>query len=177
MLEAASDSIVSVPVSSLGVALLNPPLSQGMATLRRVAAGATALGYSEWRTANMFSTATRDVLQINSVGASEQAWIDARVDLRQMVEQSDSLLIAWGVSGLTGTARRSLASQARWLATTANEFGHSMWWTVGGEARHPSRWHQYVSDKHGRANGESFAERFRSVAEQVPIRNIDLQPM
>jgi hypothetical protein len=41
--------------------------------------------------------------------------------------------------------------------------GHVDAWTVGGESRHPSRWHQYVSDKHARAGSGEFAERLKSV--------------
>jgi hypothetical protein len=40
---------------------------------------------------------------------------------------------------------------------------------LGGEPRHPSRWHQYVSDKYGRTSGGTFEERIKQVLVAVPL--------
>jgi hypothetical protein len=47
--------------------------------------------------------------------------------------------------------------------------GISNIWMVGGEPRHPSRWHQFVSDKYSRTTGGSFEERLDQVLESVPM--------
>lgn len=47
--------------------------------------------------------------------------------------------------------------------------GITAFWMVGGEPRHPSRWHQFVSDKHGRTTGGTFEERLVQVLVEVPL--------
>ncbi len=52
---------------------------------------------------------------------------------------------------------------------------HASWAGFGaddGNTRHPSRWHQYVADKHGRTSGGGQAERLAEVICRVPIREV-----
>lgn len=156
-------------VRTLGFVLLNPPSRAGHVTRRHVDAGCAALGYAKWEIANLFADATGDLDEVNAVGADPAGWIAARGDLERLVCHADSLLIGWGVGGLRGRARKLQSEQINWLASVAFDRGHRTWWTLGGEPRHPSRWHQYVSDKHGRATGDTLIDRIRSVAVELPI--------
>ena len=81
-------------------------------------------------------------------------------------------MAAWGLYGLSGPAKAHRREQLGWLAGAAQSLGHTDCWTVGGEARHPSRWHQYVSDVHGRTTEGTFAERLRQVLVKVPLSAI-----
>lgn len=96
------------------------------------------------------------------------AWTAARSDLEAAVAGAGAILAAWGVAGLRGEARRLMSAQVEWLMERAEETGIDIFWTVGGEPRHPSRWHQYVSDKYGRTTGGTFEERIAQVLVAVP---------
>jgi hypothetical protein len=87
------------------------------------------------------------------------AWTAARRDLILALDGADAILAGWGVSGLTGDARRLLDEQVGWLQARAQQSGIDGFWMVGGQPRHPSRWHQYVSDKYGRTSGGPFDAR------------------
>lgn len=75
----------------------------------------------------------------------------------------------------TAAVASSAISQVEWFARQARAAGLSEMWTVGGRARHPSRWHQYVSDKYGRTSGGSFADRLRQVLVRAPLEPGRLQ--
>lgn len=149
--------------------LLNPPLTSGAASLRHVEAARKALGCSSLIVTNLFDTPTRSVEDINIVGAEEEGWIRAREHIRRSISGSDLLLGAWGISGLTGSAARMRTSQVSWLVQVALGEGLGHVWTVGGTPRHPSRWHQYVSDKYQRASGETMDERLLCVLTKTPL--------
>lgn len=117
---------------------------------------------------NLCSVATPSVVEVNRLG--REAWASARADLEVAVRSGTGLLAAWGVGGLSGDARRSLCAQVEWLVDCAMDGGLHSFWMVGGEPRHPSRWHQYVSDKYGRTRGGSFEERLAQVLMDVPAR-------
>lgn len=88
------------------------------------------------------------------------------------LEGATGMLAGWGVAGLSGQARRLMQAQVAWLAERSAALGIDTFWTVGGEARHPSRWHQYVSDKYGRTSGGTFEERLKQVLVEVPTRRL-----
>jgi hypothetical protein len=54
----------------------------------------------------------------------------------------------------------------------AGDIGNDCIWTLNGEPRHPSRWDQYVSDRHGRASGATFSERIAQVLTSVPLATL-----
>jgi hypothetical protein len=127
------------------------------------------LGCDRLEIANLFTVPTHDVTEINNVGRSPEGWMAARDRLRDVVLQSDQLLAGWGVRGLVGYAARHQRAQLEHLHDCLQSTRHGTLWTLNGEARHPSRWHQYVSDRHKRASGESFAERLTKVLTLTPI--------
>lgn len=156
-------------MTRLVAVLLNPPLTTGAASLRHVEAARQALDCESVAVANLFATPTRSVEDINVVGSSADGWTQAREPLRLAISSADLLLGAWGISGLTGEAARMRKSQVSWLIRAAHDEGLSHLWTVGGTPRHPSRWHQYVSDKYQRAVGDTLDQRLSSVLSKVPL--------
>lgn len=131
---------------------------------------ASVLGYDEVVVTNLCAVATPSLVQLN--GLRFEAWESARADLEVAVRSGAGLLAGWGVGGLSGDARQWLHSQVEWLIGCAETGGLRSFWTVGGAPRHPSRWHQYVSDKHGRTRGGTFEERLTQVLVDVPTRDI-----
>lgn len=156
-------------MTTLVAILLNPPLTTGAASLRHVEAGRQALDCDSVIVANLFATPTRSVEDINVVGKTACGWIQARGQLQLAISSADLLLGAWGTSGLSGDAMRMRKAQVSWLMQSAADEGLEELWTVGGTPRHPSRWHQYVSDKYQRADGETLERRLASVLHKVPI--------
>ena len=147
---------------TLGAILLNPPTSGGLPTLRHLHVAAELLGCDSVVIGNLFATATDDVTAVNSVGADAAGWTAARPGLLKALD-ADVLIAGWGVSGLQGDAQRHREAQVQWVTASATLRRHVGVWTLNGEPRHPSRWHQYVSDRHGRASGDTQAERLQSV--------------
>jgi hypothetical protein len=160
----------------LGAILLNPPLTTGAATMRHLQVAAELLGCDDVRIANLFAIPTASVTEINEVGTAAKGWKAAQVDLRALLGQADHLLAGWGVSGLVGSAARHRTRQLVWLGTRAQTIGQHTIWTLNGEPRHPSRWHQYVSDRHGRATGNSLHDRLDSVLRSVLITTLCPSP-
>lgn len=118
--------------------------------------------------ANLHAFATTSVFELNDLRRA-CGWADARGELAKAVRGADGLLAGWGVSGTTGDTRRALDEQVAWLYSEAMSAGLERAWMVGGEPRHPSRWHQYVSDKYGRTSGGTFEQRLEQVLHAVPI--------
>lgn len=149
--------------------LLNPPTkSSGTRSRNAVARGARAIGYRNVVLTNLCAEPTPSVVELNSVGI--EAWFEARAGLERTLLGATAVLAAWGVTGITGDARRSMRSQVQWLSGCLASAGIEKMWMVGGEPRHPSRWHQYVSDKYGRTTGGSFEDRIRQVLVEVPLK-------
>lgn len=149
---------------SLLVVCLNPPSeSSGNRTLHAVAAASRALGCQVGKVANLCTAPTASVVELNGRLTRPSDWIDHRDSLRRELEAASVIVGAWGISGLTGEARRIRDDQVTWLFAAAGAAGHRHIWLVGGEARHPSRWHQYVADKHGRTSGGSLEQRLLDV--------------
>lgn len=142
--------------------LLNPPsASSGARTRNAVALAGQILGFDNVEIANLTNVATPTVVELNRI--DQDGWFEARDELRVRLRGADALLGGWGTTGLHGPARRSLLTQVSWLAQESSAAGMPEMWTVGGQPRHPSRWHQYVSDKYGRATGATFHHRLSQV--------------
>jgi len=157
--------------TTLVAVLLNPPLTtSGVRTILAVDRASAVLGYESVRVVNLFAEATPTVAELNA--RITRPCSRARPNLRQALKDADGLLGAWGVSGLTGQAREAKQRQLRWFfqQATAADFSHI--WMVGGEPRHPSRWHQYLSDKYRRTGGGSFTARLEEALSSVPIGSI-----
>lgn len=159
--------------------LLNPPsASSGSRSRNAVARAASVLGYHDAVLANLCTVATPSVVQLN--GLDREAWDESKADLELAIRSGSALLAGWGVAGVTGDARRWMRAQIAWLIDCAHNVAIESMWMVGGEPRHPSRWHQYVSDKYGRTSGGSFDERIAQVLVEVPLvayrRSIQVSP-
>lgn len=149
--------------------LLNPPLSTtGIRSLNAVGKAGQLLGYESVEIANLYSEPTSSIAEIGLSDAIE-GWLWARSKLRTALQTGDGLLGGWGVAKLAGLAQKERDRQVAWLRLQAIQAGFNSIWMVGGEPRHPSRWHQYISDKHGRTTGGTFEERLRQVVVRVPL--------
>ena len=153
----------SAQAADLCVVLLTPPLTSGTRTIGAVRRGAKILGHENFQIANLMSTATQHARDAALVGADEKPWMSARAELRRGMRQSKELLLAWGVLRHLGPARRHAESQVQWLLDVAEDSGHLGAWSVGHDVRHPSRWHQFTADRHGRTEGGDGIERLRQV--------------
>ena len=157
------------PARSLCAVLASPPLTSGVRTLRMLERGAEALGCSEVRHVNLFAHATRDLRDLTRKGVNEQGWLDARASIEMTLSRGGVLLFAWGTVEPNGRARQHLRDQVRWLIDTAWTAGHAESVSLGGSARHPSRWHQYVSDRHDRVGTGSVEARLQRAFLRTPI--------
>jgi hypothetical protein len=148
---------------------MNPPTGSGTQTVRHLRVVTRLLGCDGLEIANLFSIATHHVTAINEAGRSGAGWDAARPRLRQVITESDCLLAGWGVRSPVGPAAAHWRRQLAYVRACAREVGLGDIWTLNGEPRHPSRWHQYVSDRHGRATGTSLEERIAMVLTFVPV--------
>lgn len=152
----------------LAAVLLNPPsLTTGVRTRNAVERAAAALGYGAVEIVNLCSFPTRSAKDLEDL--EEQGWTMARTEIEGVLKRSSAVLGAWGVAGLTGGARVFRDQQVDWLYTEALSSGFSSIWMVGAEPRHPSRWHQYLSDKYGRTAGGPPIERLKQALVAVAI--------
>lgn len=151
------------PMRTLGVILINSPIRGGARTLNKVASASRLIGCNRYFVGNLFSVPTPGVLDINLQGAEWDAWEDARNGLDEVIGKADELLVAWGLTSLRGMACVNFRRQVNWVLDRVNAVGLPDPWMVGSEPRHPSRWHQYVSDKYARTPGGDFDQRLDEV--------------
>jgi hypothetical protein len=156
----------------LCVVLACPPTTNGVRTLRMVGRVAEVMGYNEIRHVNLFSWASRDLRDLGRQGADAAGWLEARAPLARTLTQTDALLCAWGVVEPSGIARQHHRDQLNWFLTAARDLGFKTAMTIGGAPRHPSRWHQYVSDRHGRAGSGTTVDRLNRVLVSLPILSL-----
>lgn len=131
---------------------------------------ANCLSHPSLIVGNLLGVPTHDTGGMSDGGREASAWEEARNDLARAVGAADSLLAAWGVVPPGGPARRHHHEQLTWLIQAARDAGHDYAWTIGGEPRHPSRWHVYASDRHGRTEaGLTRTERVRQLLVPVPL--------
>lgn len=148
--------------------LLNPPArTAGVRTRNAVRLAGELLGFGSTEIVNLTSAPTPTVLELNEL--PRDGWLDARVALAAGLRRAEAVLGGWGTTGLTGAAREARSIQIDWFVGQARKTGIEEMWTVGGRARHPSRWHQYMSDKYGRTSGGSFPDRLRQVLVRTPF--------
>ncbi len=121
------------------------------------------LGADRCVIANLYDFPADDLPALSVAASDAAGWTAARPKLISAVSSADLLLAAWGLTPLSGAARALRHGQLSWLQDLAADHGHNTAWCIGGEPRHPSRWHQYVSDRHGRTTSGSFEERLDQV--------------
>ena len=153
------------------VALLaNPPTTSGARTRAKASQAADLLGGGRLIIANLFGLPTADLPSLSHCGSSPAGWRAARPKLIRALQEADCLVAAWGLHPLCGDARRLRQEQLTWLQEQASKNGLLHAWCVGGQPRHPSRWHQYVSDRHGRTTGGIFSDRLDQVLVRLPMQ-------
>ena len=149
--------------------LMNPPLTTGERTRRQLAVSQKLLACETLVVENLFPLPSRSISDISSLGIDELPWLEARIPLREAISGASRILLGYGMTVPTGAARLHHLDQLSWLRSTMIELGHATAWQLGDGARHPSRWHQYISDRHGRTNGGTSEDRLREALTQVPI--------
>lgn len=151
--------------------LLNPPTTSGDRTRAAVHRAAGLLGYDDVVIANLIRLPTPTSRDLGNFVA-RQDWLAAREHVQDGLASSHGLLFAWGLLAHLGAARRTAEEQVRWLLEDAHHRGHQAAWAVG-QCRHPSRWHQYTADRHGRAPDGNANERLRHVLVRRPLLPVE----
>ncbi len=149
--------------------LASPPTTSGARTTAKAHQAVNLLGGSRLLIANLFDFPATDLPALNACASGDAGWLAARPKLTAALQEADCLLAAWGLHPLSGHARQLRQEQLSWLHEQASSHGHSSAWCVGAQPRHPSRWHQYVSDHHGRTTGGSFSNRLEQVLVTSPF--------
>lgn len=121
----------------------NPPTTTGERTRRRVELARELLGFRTVEIVNLFSLPTYRSNGLAEVGQTEAGWDQARGDIQTSIAKASAVLLAYGVGVPTGSARHHYRSQVAWLDDLLIAEGVAVWW-VGGEPRHPSRWHRHT---------------------------------
>lgn len=157
---------------TLGVILLSPPTTAGTRTIAQVAEAARLLDFDAFVVVNLFNSPTRTSTDVGRTANQAAIWKRSRRPIRKVLAGSAELLCGWGLVDHLGQARDSARTQVDWFVGAAWRAGHGHVWTVGADVRHPSRWHQYTADRHGRTTGGSRDERLKQVLQQRPIESL-----
>lgn len=121
----------------------NPPTTSGERTLRRVELARELLGFRTVEVVNLFPLPTYRTSGLAEVGQTQERWDQARGELRAAIGRASSVLLAYGLGEPTGVARTHHRAQVAWLRQLLIDEQMPVW-SVGGEPRHPSRWHRYT---------------------------------
>lgn len=149
--------------------LLNPPMNGGRRTNERLKVVRDYLECDAVRIVNLYPGATKDLAGLAEVACDPSVWLKHRSVIAEELRQCNEVLLGWGVSLPAGAARIQMIAQVGWVADELRMIG-IVPWIVGDGPRHPSRWHQYVSDRYGRTSGGSFVERVRECLVQCNFR-------
>ena len=164
--------VEDVPTGSprtLLAVLASPPTTAGTRTLNQVRVAAGILDCQHLRVVNLFPVPTRDVPAISALGTQPEVWLAGRAEVAAAFRDADAVVAGWGVTAPVGPARGFMREQVAWFAGAAEDAGIPEVWTVGGQPRHPSRWHRYVADRYGRVTPGSPTERLAQVLVAVPV--------
>jgi len=129
-----------------------------MQTLRKLQVVQMRRGFEDLKIANLVPSPTRSLRDLNVVAVERETWLAARADITELVEVSEELILGWGLGGLSGSAGAHFVEQRQWVMGQVSASGKKFW-MMGGEPRHPSRWHQYLSDRYDRTAGGDIEER------------------
>lgn len=124
--------------------LANPPLGDGARTLARVKLATELLAFETAVVGNLFAAPSESVTAISQLGASQQGWMQARLQLAELIDSCDGVLLAYGIAAPTGTARQHHSQQLDWLNVRLAERAVPQY-RVGDGSRHPSRWQRWTA--------------------------------
>jgi len=165
----------TIPSKTLVAILANPSITGGDRTRKRIALAASALGYDSYRIINLFSIASASSRDVATLGNAPQGWHTARAEILDGLKDATGVLLGFGIIAARGDGKHHLRAQLDWLSTELRNTGHSQIWQLGERPRHPSRWHQYVSDRHGWTSGGTFEQRVSKALRQVGLSEVDWQ--
>lgn len=169
-------SVSTSQLSKILVAVLaNPSTTGGDRTRKRIALAAEVLGYDGYRITNLFSIASASSREVAALGKGPQGWYTARVDILDGIKEAEGVLLGFGIIATSGDGKHHLRAQLSWLCAELQNAGHAEVWQLGERPRHPSRWHQYVSDLHGRTSGGAFEERLSKALRLVDLAEVKWQ--
>jgi hypothetical protein len=132
---------------TLVAVLSNPPLTDGMRSLRRVDTAARLLGFGDVAVTNLFSLPSHATRAIADLGATEDGWVAARTTLASCLASGNGVLLAYGATPPTGEARHHFRQQVLWLDGLLAHAALPVW-HVGDSPRHPSRWQRWTHRAH-----------------------------
>ena len=151
---AAAAATVSVPVERkrectsadqpgkvLLAILATPPETSGERTLKRLELARRILGFDSVKVFNLLDVPTSKTSGMSSAGKEELPWLQSRAAISAGLAECDGVVLGYGVSEPTGTARLHYRTQIQWLWAQLRAFGSSVW-SVQILPRHPSRWHR-----------------------------------
>jgi hypothetical protein len=125
------------------------------------------LGCDSLTVANLVSVPTQNLRELGMIAGDGQVWHESRPQLEEALNGADDVLLAWGLGGIPGSANRHFLDQTAWVRDVLSAKPAVRVWSIQGETRHPSRWHQYVSERHGRTAGGDFMDRLTEVLTRV----------
>ncbi len=153
-----------IPDVLLAVLAAPPAGTSGERTRRRVQLAATLIGCQHVVIANLFDQPVRDVQELTIAGADPNSWIGARYQLGHAITMAQHVLMAWGISEPTGSAREHHRAQIDWVTESLSRTPSNSW-MLGDGPRHPSRWQRYTSRIHP---GLPFTEAVRMSLQHAP---------
>ncbi|MCK9893895.1 DUF1643 domain-containing protein [Frankia sp. AgB32] len=105
------------------------------------------LGFAEVKVVNLFSMPSQATGAISELGATAEGWLTARPSLDVALAGADAVLLAYGATSPSGSARTHFREQVEWLHSRLDEWAVPGW-QVGDGPRHPSRWQRWTSREH-----------------------------
>jgi len=125
---------------------------------------AELLGFSQAIVVNLFALPSHATREIAELGAGPEGWMSARTPLAAQIGSADGLLLAYGATEPTGSARAHFRRQVEWVTERIEARGVAAWW-VGDGPRHPSRWQRWTHVVHP---GVPFSEALAQSLVHVP---------
>lgn len=128
--------------------LATPAKTSGQRTLARINLARQILEYDDVSIANLLNIATYRTTDMSTAGSLAEPWLDARPAISQALARSQGVLLGYGVSEPSGTARLHYRDQIAWLESQLLVSELPVW-SVGTPPRHPSRWQRLTHREDG----------------------------
>lgn len=119
--------------------LATPARTSGQRTMSRINLAKQILQYDDVSIVNLLNIPTYRTTDMSTAGSLPEPWLDSRPPIAQSLARSQGVLLGYGVSEPSGTARLHYRDQIAWLHSQLLVSGLPVW-SVGTPPRHPSRW-------------------------------------
>ena len=143
--------------------LATSPETSGERTLKRLELARQILGFDSVRVVNVLDVPTFRTNGMSIAGKEEMPWVESRAAISAGLAECDGVVLGYGVSEPTGTARLHYRTQIDWLWAELRA-SESLIWSVEMPPRHPSRWHRLT---YKLAPDTLFPDALRSVLLRV----------